>query len=233
MIKSKVIGLDENAMRAAMMKTVVEEQNRRLIDYAAGENGLVYQIGDRIKQYHSRHNMDRTGNLLDSLLWGVSYQGKLVKGGFYRETPAAFEDSGLHEWSKVSFRDKETGGWIEDVSAETPVNGRQLADAYLTKYGNNGARGWRVFFAILAPYWGYWEKGFRMTHGIIPKNSVGNPSKAYAKGIRSFYQFAVMTEYHDVAKNDLKPMRVRIRTHVEKYTSLKLYKRAKKDFYGR
>ena len=224
MIKSKVIGLDENAMRAAMMKIIVEEQNRRLIDYAAGENGLVYQIGDRIKQYHSRHNMDRTGNLLDSLLWGVSYQGKLVKGGFYRETPAAIEDSGLHEWSKVSFRDKETGGWIEDVSAETPVNGRQLADAYLTKYGNNGARGWRVFFAILAPYWGYWEEGFTF------KGGGGNsPLPSHQK----FLKFAVMTEFHDVAKNDLKPMRVRIRTHVEKYTSLKLYKRAKKDFYGR
>ena len=203
MIKSKVIGFNAKSMAAAMMKNVVAEQNRRLVEYAK-ENILA--IGNQIQTYHSRNHMDRTGNLLDSLLWGVSYEGKLVEGGFYRDAQARGE-SYLHEW------------FSGDVKYLIPVNGRQLAQTYMQKYGNNGAKGWRVFFAILAPYWGYWEKGFTMKSG---GGDSGIPRST------RFMQFAVMTQFYDEIKKDLKPARVRFRVSVAKYNRTKLEKKWKK-----
>ena len=203
MIKSKVIGFNAKSMAAAMMKNVVAEQNRRLVEYAKEK---ILAIGNQIQTYHSRNHMDRTGNLLDSLLWGVSYEGKLVEGGFYRDAQARGE-SYLHEW------------FSGDVKYLIPVNGRQLAQTYMQKYGNNGAKGWRVFFAILAPYWGYWEKGFTMKSGggdsRIPRST-------------RFMQFSVMTQFYDEIKKDLKPARVRFRVSVAKYNRTKLEKKWEK-----
>ena len=203
MIKSKVIGFNAKSMAAAMMKNVVAEQNRRLVEYAKEK---ILAIGNQIQTYHSRNHMDRTGNLLDSLLWGVSYEGKLVEGGFYRDAQARGE-SYLHEW------------FSGDVKYLIPVNGRQLAQTYMQKYGNNGAKGWRVFFAILAPYWGYWEKGFTMKSG---GGDSGIPRST------RFMQFAVMTQFYDEIKKDLKPARVRFRVSVAKYNRTKLEKKWKK-----
>lgn len=203
MIKSKVIGFNAKSMAAAMMKNVVAEQNRRLVEYAKEK---ILAIGNQIQTYHSRNHMDRTGNLLDSLLWGVSYEGKLVEGGFYRDAQARGE-SYLHEW------------FSGDVKYLIPVNGRQLAQTYMQKYGNNGAKGWRVFFAILAPYWGYWEKGFTMKSG---GGDSGIPRST------RFMQFAVMTQFYDEVKQDLKPARVRFRVSVAKYNRTKLEKKWKK-----
>ena len=200
MIKSKVIGFNAKSMAAAMMKNVVAEQNRRLVEYAKEK---ILAIGNQIQTYHSRNHMDRTGNLLDSLLWGVSYEGKLVEGGFYRDAQARGE-SYLHEW------------FSGDVKYLIPVNGRQLAQTYMQKYGNNGAKGWRVFFAILAPYWGYWEKGFTMKSG---GGDSGIPRST------RFMQFAVMTQFYDEIKKDLKPARVRFRVSVAKYNRTKLEKK--------
>lgn len=203
MIKSKVIGFNAKSMAAAMMKNVVAEQNRRLVEYAKEK---ILAIGNQIQTYHSRNHMDRTGNLLDSLLWGVSYEGKLVEGGFYRDAQARGE-SYLHEW------------FSGDVKYLIPINGRQLAQTYMQKYGNNGAKGWRVFFAILAPYWGYWEKGFTMKSG---GGDSGIPRST------RFMQFAVMTQFYDEVKQDLKPARVRFRVSVAKYNRTKLEKKWKK-----
>ena len=203
MIKSKVIGFNAKSMAAAMMKNVVAEQNRRLVEYAKEK---MLAIGNQIQTYHSRNHMDRTGNLLDSLLWGVSYEGKLVEGGFYRDAQARGE-SYLHEW------------FSGDVKYLIPVNGRQLAQTYMQKYGNNGAKGWRVFFAILAPYWGYWEKGFTMKSG---GGDSGIPRST------RFMQFAVMTQFYDEIKKDLKPARVRFRVSVAKYNRTKLEKKWEK-----
>lgn len=200
MIKSKVIGFNAKSMAAAMMKNVVAEQNRRLVEYAKEK---ILAIGNQIQTYHSRNHMDRTGNLLDSLLWGVSYEGKLVEGGFYRDAQARGE-SYLHEW------------FSGDVKYLIPVNGRQLAQTYMQKYGNNGAKGWRVFFAILAPYWGYWEKGFTMKSG---GGDSGIPRST------RFMQFAVMTQFYDEIKKDLKPARVRFCVSVAKYNRTKLEKK--------
>lgn len=210
MIKSKVIGFNAKSMAAAMMKNVVAEQNRRLVEYAKEK---ILAIGNQIQTYHSRNHMDRTGHLLNSLCWGVSYNGKLVEGGFFRDAVlnnkgiAKTSESFLHEW------------FSGDVKYLIPVNGRQLAQTYMQKYGNNGAKGWRVFFAILAPYWGYWEKGFTMKSGggdsRIPRST-------------RFMQFSVMTQFYDEIKKDLKPARVRFRVSVAKYNRTKLEKKWEK-----
>lgn len=210
MIKSKVIGFNAKSMAAAMMKNVVAEQNRRLVEYAKEK---ILAIGNQIQTYHSRNHMDRTGNLLNSLCWGVSYNGKLVEGGFFRDAVlnnkgiAKTSESFLHEW------------FSGDVKYLIPVNGRQLAQTYMQKYGNNGAKGWRVFFAILAPYWGYWEKGFTMKSG---GGDSGIPRST------RFMQFSVMTQFYDEIKKDLKPARVRFRVSVAKYNRTKLEKKWEK-----
>lgn len=207
MIKGRVVGFNSKTMADTMMKTVVDEQNRRFIEYAKEEVG---KIGNRIREYHSANNMDRTGNLLDSLCWGVSYAGKLVEGGFYRNAQAS-RTSYLHEW------------FSGDVKYLIPVSGHQLADEYINKYGNNGAQGWRVFFAILAPYWGYWEKGFNMKSGGGVMR-VGSKTFKIPQTSR-FLQFAVMTQFYDEIKSDLKPARVRFRSSVAKYERQRLEKK--------
>lgn len=195
--KTKILGLNAflKATEKQLMKFWSEEQSRLLIEYAKRK---VTEIGNRIQEYHSRNHMDRTGNLLNSLCWGVSYDGKLVEGGFYREQGAAGV-SFLHEW------------FSGDEKYLYPVDGHNLAASYIQKYGNNGAKGWRVFFAILAPYWGYWEKGFSMYHNY--------------GGYSTFHQFAVMTQYYDEVKKELKPARTRFRTSVVKYNHEKIKKR--------
>lgn len=206
MQRSTTVGLDTDKLYREMLNNVVTEQTRRLIEYARIE---VAKIGDYIKTYVSSNNMDRTGNLLNSLCWGVSYDGKLVGGGFYRKAIArnkgidGTSTSYLHEW------------FSGDEKYLLPVNGRKLAYDYVKKYGNNGSRGWRVFFAILAPYWGYWEKGFKL--------------KSYFGGGTRFMQFAVMTHFFDEVKNELRPARTRFRCSVAKYTHEQLVKKWNKQ----
>lgn len=209
MEKTKLVNFNEKAMFDRMMKTVIAEQNTRLINYA---KELVEKIGAQIQTYPSRHHMDRTGNLLDSLCWGVSYEGKLVESGFYREKKAT-KDSSLHEWWSTP-----------EERVLYAVNGRLFAEEYLNRYGNRGeGRGWRVFVAILAPYWGFWENGFMM------KSGGGNSGIPYSQ---RFKQFAVMTQFFDVVKKELKPARVRFRHPVSKYTRKAIKKRLEK-YYDR
>ena len=200
MIKSKVVGLNAKKIADAMMKIVVDEQTARLIAYAKEE---IQYIGDAIRAGHWGNHFDRTHNLLNSLCWGVSYQGKLIDYGFYRESGdvqprptkrgGGSAESFLHEFSSLS----------EGRGAQIPVVGREIAERYVKKYGGNErSRGWRIFFAILAPYWGYWEKGFNMT---IKGKSAG------------FYRFMVMTQFYDEIKQDLKPARTRFRVSVPKF----------------
>lgn len=199
MSRSRVVGFNPAKMKAEMLKFVVEEQNKRLIEYAKEK---IVEIGNQIQTYHSRNHMDRTGNLLASLCWGVSYDGKLVDGGFYRESASG--TSYLHEW------------FSGDEKYLYPVDGHELAQAYMQRYGNNGTQGWRVFFAILAPYWGYWEKGFTMQSG-----GGGSPIPRSTR----FMQFAVMAQFYDEIKRDLKPARTRFRVSVAKYEHQKIKKR--------
>lgn len=193
MKKSRIIGFDAAKMIKDMTAIAVEEQTNRLIEYA---KETIVEIGDKINSYNSRNHMDRTGNLLNSLCWGVAYDGELKGSGFYREA-SSLRTSYLHEF-------------FPDYREAFPVNGHQLAEEYITRYGKaSGSNKWKVFFAILAPYWGYWEEGFTMKSGGgrsgIPRSE-------------KFLKFAVMTEFYDKVGKDLSPAEMKIKVHVEHYT---------------
>lgn len=214
--KTRVVGVGKDYQRrlaSTLLKPLVEEQTKLLVDYAKSK---IIEIGNYIQTAPTVNQMDRTGHLLNSLCWGVSFQGKLVDGGFYRNAVThKRRQSGWESDGKTKrYTDKsELHEWNPDISE--PVDGRQLAKEYLKSYGNNGSRGWRVFFAILAPYWGYWEKGFRFK--LNPRSGGGG---------YGFMQFAVMTYFYDQVRRDLKPARVRFRSSVRKYNAQKLTERA-------
>lgn len=201
------------------MESAIKEQNRRLVEYAEGH---IMLLGETINSWNSRHHMDAEGNLLDSLCWGVCYNGETVANGFYRNQKAT-DATYMHGWSNVSWREKSKKSllynkWIE-MDAGEPVYGHERAEAFLAQaHKKCKAHQWMVFFAILAPYWGYWEKGFHMTKGFG-----GNSS--------SFLQFAVMTQFYDQVKASLKPAKTRISVYVDRYASKSLARQAKKNYY--
>lgn len=206
MAKSSLTGWNPETLKKQMMENVVAYNNARLVDYA---KETIAKIGNKIESYHSKNNMDRTGNLLNSLCWGVSYKGKLVEGGFFRD--AVLNDKGIGKTSESFLHEWFSG----DEKYLIPVNGRQLAEEYLQKVGNTGSSGWKVFFAILAPYWGYWEEGFNM--------------KAKGKSI-GFFKFAVMAETYDQVRKDLKPARkYYFNVSVPQYSHQKLVKKWNKQ----
>lgn len=199
-LKTIIQGFDPVKLADDLLKGYIQEQNNRLIAYA---QTMIIEIGTKIKSYHKANNMDRTGNLLNSLCWGVSYKGKLLDSGFYREE--TLRDKGIADTSASYLHEWFPG----DEKYLIPVNGRELAEEYIQKVGNTGSRGWKVFFAILAPYWGYWEEGFTLIHGGSVSSSGrknGRLIKGY-KGVRgaTFMRFAVMAETYDQVRNDLKP----------------------------
>jgi len=184
-----------------LKKEISGKQTANLLEYA---KNTIQSIGDKIASYSSANNLDRTGNLLDSLCWGLVYNGKLVGKGFYRPQKAS-EESHLHEWMS------------SDISSLFPVYGHGLAEQFIQRFAkrNGSGQGWRVFFAVLAPYWGYWEEGFTMVHGWS-----NNGGKSKFMGA-TFKQFAVMTEFYDVVKSDLKPAKVTFHNYVPKYNTNK------------
>lgn len=176
MKRSRVLFAKEK-IKKEILNRISKEQTERLITYAKGE---ITNIGVNINSYGSAHHMDRTGNLLDSLCWAVYHNGKLKDFGFYRKDEAV-GISRLHEWSKTQGQE---------------VDGYLLAEQFITSYTPQTKSGWELFFAVLAPYWGYWEKG----HTNI-KNG-------------SFQQFAVMTQFYDKVKADLTPAKVTFNTYI-------------------
>ena len=226
---SRIIGMSAYTKRLQKKLTDywVGEQTARLIVYA---QETILKLGNDINSINTKNNMDDTGNLLDSLCWGVSYSGELKGSGFYREQTAS-RPSELHAYSEAAVleggaRSKWKGLYSKDVmkareiqkanwsytSAAEPVNGHQLAANYLSKAATKCKSGqWQIFFAILAPYWGYWEEGH---HNIF---------------MQRFVRFNVMTWYYDQMTKDLKPAKTRIHVHVEKYASKSLYSSAKKN----
>jgi hypothetical protein len=174
-----------------MMKNLSAEQTNRLIEYA---KQTILEIGDKIQTYHSRNHMYRSGHLLRSLCCGVSYDGKLVYSGFYGDIALKSHTT----WNEANTTNSYLHEWIPEYEA-FQIDGRQMAQNYIQRYGRmgSGEGSWRVFFAILAPYWGYWETGFNMVHGK------GKNKKS------SFHQFAVMTEFYDKVSKDLNPAKVK------------------------
>lgn len=171
------VKFQDGLYKRSVLAKIAKEQSRRLILYAQSK---IQSIGDSINLYNSANNMDRTGNLLDSLCWAVYYKGQRKGFGYYREETAA-QDSHLHEWSRPM-----------GVS----VNGHVMAQNFVATYVSHYKDGWEIFFAVLAPYWGYWEKGFRM----IRNNQT--------------YKWQVMTQHYDVIKQDLAPTKVTFHNYI-------------------
>lgn len=192
--KTKILGLNAflKATEKQLMKFWSEEQSRLLIEYAKNE---IIKLGKKIESYHSRNHMDRTGNLLNSLCWGVAYDGRMIESGFYREPVT--HSRGINRASTSFLHEF----FPDDVEER---NGRQMAENFIASYKGKANR-WTVFFAILADYWGYWESGFTM------KSNFG-------EGIPRFMQFQVMTYIYDDVRRDLKPKERHFTVYVPKYS---------------
>ena len=188
-----------------MMKVAVEEYNKRLIEYAEKET---QKLGNMILASPFANSLDRTGNLLNSLCWGVTYKGKMVGSGYFRE--AVTRPKGLGGSSSSYLHE------FFPNDAEL-INGRQLASEFLQSYkGKQG--GWDVFFAILAPYWGYWETGFKMkSGGGTVYKGFGSQERSIPRSSR-FMRFQVMIHAYDDVRWDLKPSSSNISVYVPKYS---------------
>ena len=188
MKRTRIVGLNLEKIKKDMTKMVIAEQTKRLVEYAETNIRL---IGDMIQMYQSKNHMDRTGNLLDSLCWVVSYDGRLVEGGFYRPQRAV-KESHMHEL------------YSDDVKEMFPIYGHGLAEDFIERWGTKSNSGqWVVAFAILAPYWGFWEEGHQ---NVLTQ---------------SFEKFSVMANFYDKASDDLKPAKVRFIHGAPHYTKMK------------
>lgn len=224
MIASKLVGFDAAKIKEQMFKNASEEQTRRLVEFAKDE---IQVLGNRINSYNGAHHLDRTGNLLNSLCWGVCYNGEMKESGFYRDeainsytnrwgqtrglSPSGGSESFLHEWSNP------TG---------EQVVGRKRAERFLQSYKGK-EKGWTVFFAILAPYWGYWEKGFTMRGGGSTVYHDYPDSTRKIPHFSRFYQFQAIVYVYDDMRMALKkpavihPMQIHVPTYSYKARSAK------------
>ena len=205
MKESKVL-FDAKKLAAEMMKNLSEEQTRRLIEYAKKE---IVKLGNMIASYNGANGLDRTGNLLNSLCWGVTYNGEVKDSGFYREPKVG---SRTNRWGQERGMGIKGGNdsYLHEFFPNDmePVYGRQFAEEYLNNVSGKSGK-WTVFFAILAPYWGYWESGFTMRGG-------GGDSGAPRHS--RFMQFQVMTHIFDDVRIELKPAKTHLTVYVPKYS---------------
>ena len=179
------MNIDLRGLRATMTERAIGEQTKRLVTYAQEE---IKRIGDRITTYASMHHMDDKGNLLDSLCWGVWYRGEMCKSGFYRQALAS-KTTYLHAFSP---------------SIREEVNGHAFAKAFLDGYSPRTTSGWEVLWGVLAPYWGYWESGFKFkTRGRVEGEIL---------------KFAVMTEEYDNISKVFGSNQTLLEVHVPSYT---------------
>lgn len=203
--KTRIIGWNPNAFLKEMTDNAIALQTERLVEYAISE---VKKIGDKMLTYNSANNFDRTGNLLNSICWGVTYNGEKKASGFYRD---AVTHTYTNRWGQERGMGMQggTSSYLHEFFGGTEeVNGRQRAEEFLDTYRGK-AKGWSVFFAVLAPYWGYWESGFVMRSGGGESN-VSRHTR--------FMQFQVMTHIFDDVRMALKPAKTRLTVYVPKYS---------------
>ena len=204
-MSNSVVVFDSKALAKDIFNNLVPYQTNLLIDYAMVE---IKKLGDRIASYNSANGLDRTGNLLNSLCWGVTYDGVLKASGFYREETHKKRTNrkgdergfGVHGGND-SFLHEFFGNDAE------LVEGRKLAKEYLQNVRGK-ANKWTVFFAILAPYWGYWESGFTM------KSGGGKSGIPFSSRVM---QFQAMSYVWDDVRKDLKPAKTNITVYRPKY----------------
>lgn len=181
MAKKTRVRFNANKYRKAVMKRVADEQTIRLIAYAQEE---VSKMGDLLKEKMKEKPSDRTHNMLNSLVWAVYYDGKEKKHGYYRKSASTKGKAYLHE--------------LSDEPRE--VNGRELAKEFLRTYQPRVNNGWEIVWAILAPYYAYWE--------------AGHENVFYGK----FVKFDMMTQRYDHIRNTLgNHARVSFSVNVPKY----------------
>lgn len=203
--KTRIVGLNLGKIKQTLMDNAIEVQTERLVAYAQSE---MMKLGNRINSYVGAHHMDRTGHLLNSLCWGVTYNGTMKASGFYR-------DEELHSRGIEVGRQSYLHEFFNNDKEE--VEGRRLAEDFLRSYQGSG-NGWDVFWAVLAPYWGYWEGGFNMKSG---GNTVykKKPSRTRAIPFSSRrMQFSAMIHTYYEARMDLKPAKTKITVYRPKYS---------------
>ena len=194
--KSSVV-FDADALKKELLEKYIPMQTNILIEYAKEK---IIKLGDTIASYNGANGLDRTGNLLNSLCWGVTYDGSLKDSGFYRAERLNFR---YNRWGQTRGLGSQGGydSYLHEYFPEDAelVDGRKMALEYLlSKHGSKGK--WTVFFAILAPYWGYWEGGF----------------KQVKTGKRM--QFSAMIYIYDDVRMDLKPAKTLITVYRPKYS---------------
>lgn len=130
MVKKTKVVFAKKQVASDMLRMVVREQTKRLCAYAREE---LYEM------IVSRDFVSRTFNLADSYVWAVYYNKKEQEHGFVGGKMAR-ENSILHERGRKEFQE--------------PVNGRQAAHDFLTKFKATRAtgNGWTIVWAACAPY---------------------------------------------------------------------------------
>jgi hypothetical protein len=127
----------KSEVKKRLEKIAFKQQTLNLVEYAENE---IKNIASELTG--GSFNLDAsTGNLLDSLCWGVYFNGNVRNMGYYRKQQAS-EDSYLHALS----------------SNKISVNGHFLAQQFIANYKPT-THGWEIVFGILAPYQAYWEAG--------------------------------------------------------------------------
>lgn len=117
-----------NRLAKELKKQMAEEQTRRLLEYAPKMLNIAYS---------ERTFKNDTFNLADSYIWVVYYNGVPKGSGYLWNARVASQDANYHH---------------------TDVNGRQLAQTFITRYTPN-TQGWEVVWAATAPYSTYLESG--------------------------------------------------------------------------
>ena len=162
MARKTIVKLDMKKWADSLFGQIEAEQTKRFVAYAERQ---MKSIGEAFNAWES------SGNLIDSLCYAVYHNGRPAKMDYYR-SPQATDTSELHEFSKEH---------------REQVNGRALAERFLTDFKPSKKQGWEVFWAVLAPYWGYWEQGH---YNVCFKQRV---------------QFSVMAQQFDLVKETLEP----------------------------
>lgn len=110
-----------------ILANLVQEQNDRLVEYAKQIISLAVQ---------TKTFGNRTLNLVDSYVWALWYNNKLIDSGFYTPNAQATKKTKMFNGEKV--------------------DGRKLANKFIKKFKHNNT-GWHLVIAATAPYGTYLE----------------------------------------------------------------------------
>lgn len=117
-----------------LFAVAAKKQTQRLCKYA----DLMLK-----KAYNKKSFANQTWNLADSYVWVVYYLGEVQGSGFIWNGERATEESRFHGQK---------------------INGRALAENFISTYPQRNMNGWEVVWAATAPYSTYLESG-TIRHG--------------------------------------------------------------------